>query len=194
VALFLWGALVTVTAVYIGAFDRLVPGAKWQMLRKGFGIVLLVYGITMILGAAAGGGDKLRPLSALVKTGETMNTLSFTRIKTGDDLDRFLSRAQQAQQTVMLDFYADWCITCKEMEQNTFSNPAVQEQLQNVIRLQADVTANDAVDQALLKRFDLFGPPAILFFVGGREQRHLRVIGYMPAGDFVKHVGEIRPL
>ena len=192
VALFLWGVLSTVTAVYLGAIDKLLPEAKWQKLWKGLGIVLLVYGMAMVLGAAAGGGDKLRPLSGLVKTGDAMHGPAFTRIKSGSDLDRFLAQSARAQQTVMLDFYADWCITCKEMEKDTFSNPAVQEQLHNVLLLQADVTANDGVDQALLNRFGIFGPPAILFFVDGKERRHLRVIGYMDPDDFVQHVMEVK--
>ena len=104
------------------------------------------------------------------------------------DLDQALLKAAQNKQAVMLDIYADWCITCKEMEKDTFSNPAVHEQLQNVLLLQADVTANDAMDQALLERFGIFGPPAILFFVDGQERRNMRVIGYMQAGAFVQHI------
>ncbi|MGH8119697.1 MAG: thioredoxin family protein, partial [Gammaproteobacteria bacterium] len=172
-------------------FDRLAPGASWRKLWKGLGIILMVYGIAMILGAAAGGGDKFNPLGNIVKTGSDVHTLAFTRIKSGHDLDQVLSRAARAQQAVMLDFYADWCVTCKEMEANTFSNPAVQEVLQNVVLVQADVTANDEVDQALLTRFEIFGPPAILFFVDRQERRHLRVIGYMQPGDFIRHVKEI---
>ena len=89
----------------------------------------------------------------------------------------------------MLDFYADWCVSCKEMEKFTFSDPAVQQALSGVVLLQADVTANDAVDKALLKKLDLIGPPAILFFAGeGRERTEYRLIGFLNAEKFLAHV------
>ena len=92
----------------------------------------------------------------------------------------------------MLDFYADWCVSCKEMEKYTFSDPAVQAQLNSAILLQADVTANDDADQALLKRFRLVGPPAILFFGSdGVERSAYRVVGFMPAEQFSAHVGQV---
>ena len=191
VALFMWGSLVTVTAVYMGAFDKLAPGETWHKLWKGAGIIMLVYGIAMIAGAALGNGDKFNPLRRMgmefigIKQG-----LAFQRIKTGADLDRVLQEALLRKQIVLLDFYADWCITCKEMEKYTFSAPAVQKQLQNVMLVQADVTANDDRDQALLQRFGIFGPPAILFFMNGAERRNLRVIGYMPPEDFIRQVRE----
>ena len=80
---------------------------------------------------------------------------------------------------VMLDFYADWCVSCKEMEAFTFSDPKVRAQLDRMLLLQVDVTANNEADKALLKRFSLFGPPGIIFFdAEGREIKGLRVIGY----------------
>jgi thiol:disulfide interchange protein DsbD len=189
VALFMWGSLATVTAIYMGAFDKLAPGATWHKLWKGSGIIMLVYGIAMIAGATQGHGDKFPPLRSPARvTGGYTHALAFNRVKTGADLDRALLEAARRKQIVMLDFYADWCVTCKEMENYTFSNSAVQEQLQNVMLLQADVTANDADDRALLQRFDIFGPPAILFFAEGRERRNLRVIGYMKPEDFIQHV------
>lgn len=191
VALFMWGSLATVTAIYMGAFDKLAPGATWHKLWKGAGIILLVYGIAMITGAAQGNGDKFHPLRGLgMESDSTIPGLVFHRIKTGADLDRALREAVRKQQIVMLDLYADWCLTCKEMEKYTFSNPAVHAQLQNVMLLQADVTANDAGDRALLERFGIYGPPAILFFTDGRERRNLRVIGYLPPEDFIQHVRE----
>ena len=195
VALLLWGSLITVVAVYIGALDRLLPEATWQKLWKGIGIIMLVYGIAMIIGAAHGSGDKLYPLrKSGMDTAGAIRTLAFNRIKTGGDLDRMLAEAALRKQTVMLDFYADWCVTCKEMEKNTFSNPAVRAQLQKIMLLQADVTSNDAEDQALLKRFGIYGPPALLFFADGQERRNMRVIGYMGAADFSKHLREAAAL
>jgi thiol:disulfide interchange protein DsbD len=192
VALFMWGSLVTVTAVYMGAFDKTTPGETWHKLWKGAGIIMLVYGITMIAGAALGNGDKFSPLRSMgMEFSGIHRGLAFLRIKTGADLDRTFQEASLKKQVVMLDFYADWCVTCKEMEKYTFSDPAVQKQLQDVMLVQADVTANDDRDQALLKRFDIYGPPAILFFKNGMEMRNLRVIGFMPAQDFIKHVREV---
>ena len=186
--LFLWGVLIAGTAVYLGVLERLAPSTAWGRLRKGLGLILLVYGVILIVGAAAGSSDKLRPLAGIAGAHKADAEIHFTRVKSGADLDQALAQAALAGQAVMLDFYADWCITCKEMERDTFSQPEVQAELGKISLLQADVTANDAVDQALLRRFELYGPPAILFFTGAREQRHLRVIGYLPADEFIHNV------
>ena len=112
--------------------------------------------------------------------------LSFVVIHSQAELDAQLSQAKQAQKLVLLDFYADWCISCKEMEINTFANPAVSKELKQFVLLQADVTANSPDNQALLKRFGLFGPPGILFFnLNSEEQKDQRVIGYMPPQRFL---------
>ena len=94
----------------------------------------------------------------------------------------------------MLDFYADWCPTCKEMERFTFPDPGVQAALKGLLLLKADVTENDAVDQALMKRFDIFGPPAILFFVRGKEHREYRLVGFVDAENFVDHIRKVGAL
>jgi thiol:disulfide interchange protein DsbD len=112
--------------------------------------------------------------------------LSFVVIQTPEELDRQLSKAREEKRLVLLDFYADWCISCKEMEVNTFANPEVSRELKQFVLLQADVTANSAENQALLKRFDLFGPPGILIFnQNSDEQKEQRVIGYMPPQRFI---------
>ena len=106
-----------------------------------------------------------------------------------DDLERELQQASAAGRTVMLDFYADWCVSCKEMEHYTFTDTGVQDELRDTLLLQADVTANDALDQALLQRFGIFGPPTIMFFDGlGRERTSYRVVGFMPADQFSTHI------
>jgi thiol:disulfide interchange protein DsbD len=115
--------------------------------------------------------------------------LPFRRIKTMDDLNAQVAAAASAGKPVMLDFYADWCTSCKEMEKYTFTDPAVQAALANAVLLQADVTANDAQDQELLKRFEIFGPPTIAFFGDdGIERRNFRLVGFVPAGKFRDHV------
>ncbi len=103
------------------------------------------------------------------------------------DLD---ARLKSAGQPVMLDFYADWCVSCKEMERDTFSDPHVQQRLANVLLLQADVTANSDEDKALLKRFALFGPPGIIFFdAAGKEVPGVRVVGFQDVDTFLKSLG-----
>jgi thiol:disulfide interchange protein DsbD len=113
--------------------------------------------------------------------------LPFRRVKTVADVDQALLTA--GGRPVMLDFYADWCVSCKELERYTFVDPAVQAALANVMTLQADVTAHDDADRALLKRFGIIGPPAILFFSpDGREHRDYRVVGFLEAGPFNQHL------
>jgi thiol:disulfide interchange protein DsbD len=135
----------------------------------------------------------LQPLKGLAVAGtqhSQQNThLSFQKIKGTDGLKQALATAKAQQKTVMLDFYADWCVSCKEMEKLTFSDPAVQAALKNSILLQADVTDNDAQDKELYKHFGIIGPPAIIFYdAEGKEQYNYRVVGYMPADKFSTHV------
>ena len=188
VALLLWAALFIVCAIYMGALDSLAAGSGgWRRLWKGAGLVMLVYGVLIMVGVAGGGGDLFRPLRgvALVAGGSSEHEVSFRQVKGLDGLNAELGPAAARGQVVMFDYYADWCVSCKEMERFTFSDAEVQAALASVLLLQTDVTANDAADQALLAEFGLFGPPAILFFgPDGRERRNLRVIGYMNAGDF----------
>ncbi len=184
ITLALWGVLLVVCAIYLGALEHLQPESSgWHKLWKGSGIVLLIYGGMLLIGALSGGNDPLRPLSGL-QDGKTVAAeskhLRFKQIKGVDGLQRELQLANAQGRSVMLDFYADWCISCKEMEKLTFSDPAVQRTLSDVVVLQADVTANDGQDQALLKRFGLFGPPSILFFTpAGEELAQYRTIGFL---------------
>jgi Thiol:disulfide interchange protein len=189
--LFLWGLLLVVSAVYLGVFDRLMPDAPWQRLWKGISIVMLAYGIALIIGSAGGGTDVFRPLQGIRGEDQFSRKLDFQRIKTIGDLDSALILAAEQKRAVMLDFYADWCITCKELEKDTFSKPAVQDALNNVMLLMADVSANDASDQALLNSLGIIAPPAILFFTDGREHGSLRIVGYINAGDFITHLRRI---
>ena len=185
VSLLLWAALFIVCAIYMGALDSLsAASGGWRRLWKGTGLVALVYGVLLMVGVAGGGGDLFRPLQGVgLAAGE--HGLEFRPVKGIDGLNAALEPASSRGQVVMFDYYADWCVSCKEMERFTFSDPAVQAALADVLLLQTDVTANDALDQALLDEFGLFGPPAILFFgPDGRERRELRVIGYMNSGDF----------
>ncbi len=196
VALALWAVLIFMAGVFLGALTPLTPESGGaQKLGKGFGVLAMFYGAVLLLGALAGGEDPLQPLAgtrmAAAGGGGAAGTheeLEFRRIKTVADLEQAVAQAANRNQPVMLDFYADWCVSCKEMEKYTFSDPQVQAELEDVVLLQADVTANDAEDQALLKHFRIFGPPSIIFFgPDGQERRPYQVVGFMPADDFAAH-------
>jgi len=135
-----------------------------------------------------------QPLKGLATTSsETAHVehLAFTQIKGIDGLNAELAKASAAGKTVMLDFYADWCVSCKEMEAFTFSDSKVQQALEDVVLLQADVTPNDELDKALYKYFGIIGPPSIMFFdKQGNERKNYRVVGYMKAEPFAQHVNK----
>jgi len=197
VTLMLWAMLLIIPAIYMGALDSLPAGVSgWRRFWKGLGVAMLVYGVILILGAATGARDPLQPLRNLTAvTGTTTGGehasqhLEFRRIKSVEDFTAALEQSTREGKPVMLDFYADWCTYCIKMEDYTFSDARVQAALGNVTLLQADVTANDVTDMALLNQFGLFAPPAILFFgADGVEQRNYRLVGYMDADDFLEHV------
>ncbi|MEF8754908.1 MAG: protein-disulfide reductase DsbD [Accumulibacter sp.] len=181
-----WALLLIVPAIYLHALDPLPPHARgWQRFWKGIGIVMLLFGAAMLLGTLAGSRDPLQPLSVLRSSaaGSDARHLPFERVRTVEELD---SRLASAGRPVMLDFYADWCVSCKEMERFTFADPRVQAKLVGWTLLQADVTANSAADQALLQRFKLYGPPGIIFFDRqGREIEGIRVVGFQSAEEFL---------
>ena len=139
----------------------------------------------LLIGAASGGRDPLQPLAGTVLVGEARAELPFQRIKTVDHLDREIAQANEAGKTVMLDFYADWCVSCIQMERNTFTDDRVQSALANTVWLQADVTRNDADDKVLMQRFGILGPPSIVFYDReGRELKQYRTVGFVPPEDF----------
>ena len=186
IQMLLWAILLIVSAIYMHALDALPHNASgWHKLWKGVGILALLVGIAYLVGALSGARDILRPLGAMGGVQAAPHvTLQFERIKNSADLEARI--AQASGKTVMLDFYADWCVACKEMERFTFSDARVQAQLKNTLLLQADVTANDEQDKALLQRFELYGPPAILFFdANGQEQAEHRVMGYQGPEQFL---------
>ncbi len=193
VSMLLWGTLLVVSAIYMGALHELaIEASGWQRLWKGLGVTILIYGALMLAGAAAGGRDTVQPLRGITMFEETASQqrLAFKPIKSVADLERELTAAAAQHKPVMLDFYADWCITCKELERYTFSDPKVIKALAGFVLLQADVTANDETDQALLHgRFGMPGPPSIMFFDrNGNERKKYRVAGFMSADEFVPHV------
>jgi thiol:disulfide interchange protein DsbD len=192
VSMLLWSALAVISGYWIFSLKARDGGPAPAALRAP-GLIALVYGIILLIGVAAGGTDPLQPLGSLrVASGASgggpvarESSLAFETIKSVGDLQRRVAAASAAGKPVMLDFYADWCVSCKEMEKYTFTDQSVQAALSNAVLLRADVTRNDADDQALLKHFGIFGPPTIAFYdPAGQEQRNFRVVGYMKAPDF----------
>jgi thiol:disulfide interchange protein DsbD len=193
VTMFLWATLAIVSGYWM---FTLMHGAKHApSVLRGFGLMILVYGIALLLGALGGRSDPLQPLVGLGGSGSQLSAsvekhdLPFKRIKTVAALDSEIAAAKSSGKTVLLDFYADWCTSCKEMEKYTFTDARVAQALANTVWLQADVTKNDDDDQALLNRFGIFGPPSIMFFgADGVERKNFRVVGYVKADKFQTHV------
>jgi thiol:disulfide interchange protein DsbD len=181
-----WALLLIGSAIFLRALDPLPETASgWWRLWKGVGVAALVTGAALLIGALSGGRDVLRPLAGLAQQSTPARSpLPWVRVASLAELQEKL---RAPGKTAMLDFYADWCVSCKEMEAFTFSDPAVRARLDSMLLLQADVTANNEADRELLKRFSLFGPPGIIFFdADGREIKGLRVIGYQAPERFLK--------
>jgi thiol:disulfide interchange protein DsbD len=182
-----WAALFIVGATYLRVFGPLLDQTGgWARMRKAVGVVLVLLGAVEIVGAASGGRDVLRPLERLASGSRASETGSpaWRRVESIERLDAALAGA--SGKPVLLDFYADWCVSCREMDRFTFSDPRVADKLAGVQLLRADVTANSAEDKALLKRFGLFGPPGTIFFDDhGAEVPGTRVIGFEPASRFL---------
>jgi thiol:disulfide interchange protein DsbD len=184
VALLLWAVPALILAWLLWFDLKLRPGAQWALRVAGLAVGL--YGVALAAGSALGGRDPLAPIPALARE---QRELPFRSIRTVADLEREVRAASAARRGVLLDFSADWCTSCKEMERYTFTDAAVQSELANVSLLRADVTRNDADDRALLKRFGIIGPPTIAFYgPDGQERAHYRVVGYMKADAFAARV------
>jgi thiol:disulfide interchange protein DsbD len=193
VGMLLWSALAVVAGFWVFALKARDGGPAPAAVRAA-GLLALVYGIILLIGVAAGSNDPLQPLSTLRASSNANgagamvtkeSALAFETIKSVDDLNKRVAAATAAGRPVMLDFYADWCTSCKEMERYTFSDKTVQAALSNAVLLHADVTKNDPADQLLLQHFGIFGPPTIAFYgPDGEERRNFRVVGYMKAAEF----------
>ena len=188
-AMLAWAALLIIPAIFLHALDPLPPHASgWQRFWKGIGIVMLLTGAALLIGALAGSRDPLQPLAGLrgQAVASQEQKLPFEPVRSLAELD---ARLAAVDRPVMLDFYADWCVSCKEMERYTFADPAVRAKMAGFTLLKADVTANTPDDKALLARFGLYGPPGIIFFAqGGKEIAGLRVVGFQEADVFIKQL------
>lgn len=197
ISMMLYAALAIGSAIYMGAFEPIKEShSGWHKLWKALGLILFIYGAALIIGALGGSQSLLQPLKGIIGAAKNPGVeqhLAFRPIKGVSGLQQALSEAKLNRQPVMLDFYADWCVSCKEMEAFTFPDPAVREALASFMLIQADVTANDADDKALLKQLGLFGPPAIIFYdLESEEISGHRVVGYMKAEDFLGHLKQVK--
>jgi thiol:disulfide interchange protein DsbD len=188
----LWSLLAVLSGFWAFSLKARDGGPIAAPLRA-LGLIAVVYGILLLIGAASGSKDPLQPLDRLAAGGGGASTqehaIAFQRIKTVADLENAVAAATAAGRPVMLDFFADWCVSCKEMEKYTFPDAGVQSVLANAVLLQADVTANDDADQALMNRFEIFGPPTIAFYgADGVERKDFRLVGFVPAERFRDHV------
>jgi thiol:disulfide interchange protein DsbD len=195
ITMFLIAALMIASAIYMGALDSLNEAASgWRRLVKSLGLLILIYGVAYLIGAAAGSNDLIQPLRGLSASSGNVSQagqqhLAFRQIKGRQGLQLALTDSVQRNSETMLDFYADWCISCKEMEKYAFSHPEVLAALEQVATLQADVTDNDSIDTELMTSLGIYGPPAILFYdANGEEIRHRRVVGEMSGEEFAAHV------
>ena len=188
-----WAVLLVITAVWLRAIDPLPPHAPaTQRVIKGVAVLLLLAGTAQLVGAFSGASDPWRPLAGLRSAGAgEMMKLPFERIRS---LAEFEARLKTAGRPVMVDFYADWCVSCKDMERTTFADARVRKALEGWMVLQADVTANSEEDKALLARFGLYGPPGIVFFdARGVEVAGVRVVGYQSAEAFLRTLALVKP-
>lgn len=186
IQMLLWATLLIISSSYLHVLDTLPHNTSGlHKFQKGVGVFTLLLGIAYLIGALSGAKDILRPLAGISDARGQVAAPQFQRIKNMAELEQSLASAQG--KTVMLDFYADWCVACKEMERNTFSDPAVKKQLNAMLTLQIDMTLNSADDKNSLKNFGLYGPPAILFFDNkGHELTDSRVVGYQDAPTFLR--------
>jgi len=200
VTMILWAALLIVSATYMRAFDSLPdPVSGWQRFWKGTGIILMLYGIALFIGSLTGAKDVFNPLEKISGSMQVVSMqggaehsgaeLKFEEVKGLPALEAAVTRAVNEGKPVFVDFFADWCVECVRMENTTFKSPTVVSALSGYSLLRLDLTANDAADKEVLKKFNLFGPPALLFFgLDGQEIRNLRVIGYQDGAEFTKTI------
>ena len=187
-AMLAWSALLIISAMFLRAIDPLpVDAAGWPRFFKGLGVIALLAGSALLLGALSGGRDPLQPLQGIQIAAAKNEAQAFQRVISVADLE---TRLAASNKPVLLDFYADWCVSCKEMEKLTFSHPDVAARMGKMTLLQVDVTANTAEDQALLKRFKLFGPPGIIFF-NKEGQMVTSTIGFKSAEPFKEILDQV---
>ena len=191
IALLLWAALAIGTALTLGALSFNQPQG-WPRARQTLGLMLLAWGVVLVIGAAQGGSNPLRPLAATSSTdGSKLETLEFTKVTNLTELDAAIGQAEGANQPVFVHFTADWCISCQLLERDVYPDPRISAALNGYTLIAADVTHTDPQSRELLNQFDLFGPPSLLFFSQGEEIRAARIQGEVTADQLYEHLESV---
>lgn len=195
VSLVIWAVLFTYAPIKIGIFKNLTQEINiWNILFKVLGLIIFAYGLLLWLLVAKGGGDIQKPLDSILygETIEQSKIIKFNTIKNEDQLSSEITKTVNNNKLLIVKFYADWCISCNKLERVVFSNKAVNEALKDTLTSTLDVTDNNRFNQSMLARFSLVGPPALLFFKNGLEQRSYRIIGEISAEELVEHLNNLR--
>ena len=195
VSLMIWAILFTYAPIKIGIFKNLTQEINiWNILFKVLGLIIFAYGLLLWLLVAKGGGDIQKPLDSILygETIEQSKIIKFNTIKNEDQLSSEITKTVNSNKLLIVKFYADWCISCNKLERVVFSNKAVNEALKDTLTSTLDVTDNNRFNQSMLARFSLVGPPALLFFKNGLEQRSYRIIGEISAEELVEHLNNLR--
>ena len=193
-SLVLWASLLTIAPIKLGAFSNLTKtNGLWHLLVKAAGLIVLVYGLLLWLLVIKGGGDIQQHIESLIygENIKSSESIQFQIVESENQINLAISETENSNKLLVIKFYADWCVSCNKLERIVFSNSNVIHALQSTLALTADVTANNKDNQQILARFNLVGPPAILFFKDGKEQRSHRIIGEISATDFLKHVNNL---
>jgi len=193
-SLVLWASLLTIAPIKLGAFSNLTKtNGLWHLLVKAAGLIVLVYGLLLWLLVIKGGGDIQQHIESLIygENIKSSESIQFQIVESENQINLAISETENSNKLLVIKFYADWCVSCNKLERVVFSNSNVIQTLQSTLALTADVTANNKGNQQILARFNLVGPPAILFFKDGKEQRSHRIIGEISATDFLKHVNNL---
>jgi len=193
-SLVLWASLLTIAPIKLGAFRNLTKtNSLWHLLVKATGLIILGYSLLLWLLVVKGGGDIQQHMASLIY-GENLKSpesSQFQIVESESQINLAISETENSNKLLVIKFYADWCVSCNKLERIVFSNSNVVQALQGTLALTADITANNKDNQQILARFNLVGPPAILFFKDGKEQRSHRVIGEISATDFLKHINNL---
>ena len=194
ISLVLWASLLTIAPIKLGAFSNFTKTAGlWRLLVKTVGLIILGYGLLLWLLVIKGGGDIQQHMTSLIY-GENLKSSEssqFQIVESENQINLAISETESSDKLLMIKFYADWCVSCNKLERTVFSNSNVAQALRNTINLTADVTDNNQANQKLLAKFNLVGPPAILFFKDGKEQRSYRIIGEISADEFLKYINSL---
>ncbi len=193
-SLVLWASLLTIAPIKLGAFSNLTKtNGLWHLLVKATGLIILGYGLLLWLLVVKGGGDIQQHMTSLIygENFKSSESSQFQIVESESQINLAISEAENSGKLLVIKFYADWCVSCNTLERVVFSDSDVVQALRSTLALTADVTANNKGNQKILAKFNLVGPPAILFFKDGKEQRSHRIIGEISATDFLKHVNSL---